>query len=94
MMSGSTEGLSALTTEQVNPACAHIDEMGTLEALRTINEQDRTVADAVSLVLPQLAVLVDGTVGTFSVARKGLHRRHRDGKQGLQCRHRHPDDAG
>lgn len=55
----STVDLSALPTEQVNPACAHIDEMGTLEALRAINEQDRGVAEAVSRALPQVAALVD-----------------------------------
>lgn len=56
-----TEGLSVLTTEQVNPSCAHIDEMPTLEALRAINEQDRGVAGAVATVLPQLANLIDDT---------------------------------
>ena len=40
----STVDLSALPTEQVNPACAHIDEMGTLEALRAINHQGTALA--------------------------------------------------
>lgn len=56
-----TESLSALTTEQVNSSCAHIDEMSTLEALHAINEQDCKVAGAVSTVLPQLASLIDET---------------------------------
>ena len=54
--------LAMLPTEQVNPACAHIDEMGTLEALRAVNEQDHGVADAVAAVLPRLAGLVDASV--------------------------------
>lgn len=52
-------GLSALTTEQVNASCAHIDEMSTLDALRAINAQDHGVADAVEAVLPKVAALVD-----------------------------------
>lgn len=56
-----TAALTMLPTEQINPACACIDGMGTLEALRAINEQDRSVADAVATALPRLAGLVDAS---------------------------------
>ncbi|HMN05210.1 MAG TPA: N-acetylmuramic acid 6-phosphate etherase [Flavobacteriales bacterium] len=37
----------------------HLERMGTMELLRNINNEDRTVADAVAQVLPALAVFVD-----------------------------------
>lgn len=61
-MSGDARHLASLTTELVNPACAHIDELDTLAALRVMNEQDATVATAVASVLPEVAGLVDATV--------------------------------
>jgi N-acetylmuramic acid 6-phosphate etherase len=49
-------------TEQENPKTAEIDRVSTLEALRLINDEDRTVAAAVELVLPEIAATVDKVV--------------------------------
>ena len=49
-------------TEQENPNTAKIDEVSTLEAVRLINNEDKTVADAVEKVLPQVAVAIDRIV--------------------------------
>ena len=42
-------------TEQRNPRTVEIDQMSTLDVLRAINAEDRTVADSVGAVLPELA---------------------------------------
>ncbi len=42
-------------TEQENPNTAEIDRVSTLEALRLINDEDKTVAIAVERVLPEIA---------------------------------------
>jgi len=49
-------------TEQENPKTSLIDKLPTLEALRLINEEDKTVALAVEKVLPQVGVVVDRVV--------------------------------
>jgi N-acetylmuramic acid 6-phosphate etherase len=49
-------------TEQENPNTAKIDEVSTLEAVRLINNEDKTVADAVEKVLPQVAEGIDRIV--------------------------------
>lgn len=46
-------------TEQVNPRTTDIDVVPTLELVKLINDEDRTVAAAVTAVLPVLAALVD-----------------------------------
>lgn len=46
-------------TEQENPLTAQIDQLPTLEALRLINAEDKRVAAAVELVLPEIALAVD-----------------------------------
>lgn len=51
--------LSGLTTEQRNPNSMNLDQMSTPEILKTINEEDKKVAGAVELVLPQIEVAVD-----------------------------------
>lgn len=48
-----------LGTEQQDPRTAHIDEMGTLEALEVINDLDHEIAPAVRRILPAVAQLVD-----------------------------------
>ncbi|MBR1807516.1 MAG: N-acetylmuramic acid 6-phosphate etherase [Selenomonadaceae bacterium] len=60
------ENFSALTTEQVNPATAHIDGCTTLEMVRLINDEDKKVASAVERVLPEIARAVDEIVESFS----------------------------
>jgi len=49
-------------TERENPNTTEIDKVSTLEAVRLINNEDKTVADAVEKVLPQIAATVDKVV--------------------------------
>jgi N-acetylmuramic acid 6-phosphate etherase len=49
-------------TEQENPKTVNIDKISTLEALRLINGEDKSVADAVEKVLPEIARAVDEIV--------------------------------
>lgn len=49
-------------TEERHPGTHAIDTASTLEVLTLMNEADRTVADAVAQVLPELALLVDHAV--------------------------------
>ncbi|KGN38038.1 N-acetylmuramic acid 6-phosphate etherase [Knoellia subterranea] len=49
-------------TEERHPATTEIDTASTLEILTLMNDADRSVADAVAAVLPELAVLVDHAV--------------------------------
>lgn len=46
--------LSALTTEQRNPATLDIDNHSAAEIVKIINDGDRTVADAVEKALPEI----------------------------------------
>lgn len=61
---GSDEALSITEpiTEQENPRTTRIDQMPTLEVVRLMNEEDHRVAEAVGLVLPQVAAAVDKIV--------------------------------
>ena len=54
-----------LLTEQPNPASSSIDALPAAEVLRIINQQDRTVADAVGRELPAIARAVDAIVEAF-----------------------------
>ncbi len=49
-------------TEQENPQTAAIDRVSTLEAIRLINDEDKKVAVAVELVLPEIAEAIDRIV--------------------------------
>ena len=49
-------------TEQENPRTAHISSLPTEEILRLMNDEDAQVAEAVALVLPEVARAVDGIV--------------------------------
>ena len=60
------ENFSALTTEQINPATAHIDECTTLQMVRLINDEDKKIAAAVESVLPEIARAVDSIAESFS----------------------------
>jgi N-acetylmuramic acid 6-phosphate etherase len=51
--------LSNLTTEQRNDESMQIDQLSTLEVLKLINKEDRTVADAVQHALPQISAAVE-----------------------------------
>lgn len=50
---------SSLSTEQRNPASAQIDELGTLDLVRLINQEDSCVPGAVGRVAVELAAAVD-----------------------------------
>ena len=52
-------------TEERHPGTYAIDRVSTLEVLTLMNQADRTVADAVAAVLPELALLVDLAVEVF-----------------------------
>src|SRR5205085_745908 len=51
-----------LLTEQTNPNTRDIDRRSTLEIVTLINQEDRKVAEAVALVLPQIAKAIDAIV--------------------------------
>ena len=53
------EELNKLDTEQRNPATANIDRLPTEEMVRLINQEDHRCAEAVALVLPEIARSVD-----------------------------------
>lgn len=50
-------------TEQENPNTSKIDQVSTLDAVRLINNEDKTVAHAVEKVLPEIAAAIDKIVG-------------------------------
>ncbi|WP_449538156.1 N-acetylmuramic acid 6-phosphate etherase [Ferdinandcohnia sp. Marseille-Q9671] len=51
--------ISTLTTEMRNQNSAHIDTMSTMEILKTINDEDKTVAYRVEDVLPEVESAVE-----------------------------------
>lgn len=57
--------LSGLISEERNPGTLDIDLMSTTDILTTINREDRTVAEAVGRVIPDVARAVDAIVSTF-----------------------------
>ncbi len=54
--------LDGLLTEQPNPASAGIDALPTAEILAIINQEDRKIAAAVAVEIPQIAQAVDEIV--------------------------------
>ena len=60
-----TSKWALLSTEQRNPASAHIDEASTLRILELLNQEDRKVPQAVNAVLPQVAEAVDLVAGAL-----------------------------
>jgi N-acetylmuramic acid 6-phosphate etherase len=61
----SMSNLASLPTEARNAASSHIDELSTLDMLRVINEQDRTVAAAVAAEIESIARAVDAIAERF-----------------------------
>lgn len=53
------QSLDRLGTEQVNPRTVDLDRLDSLGVLERLNDEDRTVADAVRRVLPSIAQAVD-----------------------------------
>ncbi len=60
-----TSKWASLSTEQRNPASAHVDEASTLRILELLNQEDRKVPEAVNAVLPQVAEAVDLVSGAL-----------------------------
>jgi N-acetylmuramic acid 6-phosphate etherase len=54
-----TGGLTVPPTESRNPKTSLIDRLPTIDILRLINGEDATVAEAVAVTLPQIALAVD-----------------------------------
>lgn len=50
-------------TERENPNTTEIDRASTLEAVRLINAEDKTVAIAIEQVLPEIAAVIDEVAG-------------------------------
>lgn len=57
--------LSNMSTEQRNSKTLDLDIMSTLEALRTMNDEDSTVAAAVREVIPQINQAVQAVIEAF-----------------------------
>ena len=51
--------LNKIATEQRNPRTLHIDEVSTLDMVKLINSEDRTVAESIVPVLPKIAEAID-----------------------------------
>src|SRR5438067_1017482 len=49
-------------TEQENPKTAAIDKASTIDAVKLINDEDKIVASAVEVVLPEIAAVIDKIV--------------------------------
>lgn len=54
-----TKKLDQLETEQRNPNSLHIDEMETIDIVKTMNMEDKTIAFAVETQLPVIANAID-----------------------------------
>ncbi len=57
--------LKKIGTEQRNPNTMNIDSLSTLDILKVINNEDKTVPFAVEKALPQISLLVDRIVKAF-----------------------------
>jgi N-acetylmuramic acid 6-phosphate etherase len=57
--------IDGLTTENVNEATKHIDQMDSLGIVTLINQEDKKVADAVEKELPVVAKAVDAIAARF-----------------------------
>ena len=57
--------LSSLVSEEQNPDTLDIDQLSTLEVVKTINQQDELVSLAIKKILPAIAESVDLIVAAF-----------------------------
>lgn len=57
--------ISDKPTEQQNQASKYIDQMNTTEILTTINNDDKTVPDAVEKAIPEISLFVDAVVNSM-----------------------------
>ena len=53
------DSLSGLQTEQINANSWEIDKISTFELCRVVNQEDATVAQAVSRCIPVIAAAID-----------------------------------
>lgn len=58
--------LSKMVTESCNSVSQNIDQLATLDILKVINNEDKTVASAVEKVLPYIVQAVDHIVATLA----------------------------
>ncbi|WP_251517833.1 MULTISPECIES: N-acetylmuramic acid 6-phosphate etherase [Staphylococcus] len=54
-----------LTTETRNEATMHLDEMSIQQALKTMNQEDQRVSQAINTALPQIAKVIEVTTTQF-----------------------------
>lgn len=52
-----------MQTEAQNPRTTHLDQMSALELVQVMNDEDRTVVEAVNAVLPEIAAAVEVIAG-------------------------------
>jgi len=64
-MSEAFDELSALGTESRNPRTMNIDRVSTVEVLKMINEEDKTVPLAVEREIPRIAMAVEFVTKSF-----------------------------
>lgn len=57
--------LENLATEKRNSKTLHLDELTTAEILAIMNEEDKTVPQAIKQVLPTIEKIVNGVISTF-----------------------------
>lgn len=57
--------ITKLTTEQRNNRSGNIDQLSTLEIIKLMNDEDRTVANAVEEVLPQIEKAIESIYETL-----------------------------
>ena len=69
-MTRAVDGTPLSRTEERNPRSAAIDRMPTLDLLRLMNDEDRSVPLAVAGVLPELAEAVELGVAALSAGRR------------------------
>jgi N-acetylmuramic acid 6-phosphate etherase len=53
------EDLTSLTTEQINEDTKYIDQLSTMEIIKLINKEDRTVADSIAEELPHIQEAIE-----------------------------------
>lgn len=58
--------LSTLTTERRNLATTNLDQMSVHEALTKMNQEDKGVAEAVALALPEIEKVATATIAAFN----------------------------
>ena len=58
--------LGKLATEKRNEQTMELDTLSTEELLRLMNQEDQTVANAVSLEIPQITKVADAIIQSFN----------------------------